>query len=659
MKCSNCGAELAQDVAFCRECGAKIESKKIFCRECGSELTEGMKFCSNCGAKTELDRSFDEDVAETSIPEHDADRKIPDQFEGIKSRFDTVKDDLLKAANISESDVEKKISDQFKNIKGTFDAAKEDFQKAARNTTNASRRDKQKNKSVLLPLLGIVIFFIAIVSLIGGIGSRGTTDNPNKKISETPTVSDTSQTATPLNYSIEKGTEYAYMVNEWNVYIATAISDSIIQIERWDKTMNSDKKVSLDSAIGTYKINDEENGFEWIDDSKTAFRMTVKDKNVSAMKKGKSVIFTINISDSDVNKGSDYNEDIPSFVYTNDDWHMYRAIPLTDTLIKIECWYRGSSSGKHLFGYDVDVIDVNTTTTDFQWTDDEHTSFTITMKDPENDYYWKKESFTLFVAEQDNYKYSSVKDYLGDWIVEEGEAKVPQDASSYKYDNYQEVEKSLTAAGFTNISYDIKYDIFFGITSEGEVDSVSIDGNKEFKKGDIFKEDAPIVITYHMKEEDDPNKEVETETSKKSESETNKSEDESTQSGGTAVSYSTNTSETVKNGNAGVYSYKSRGGSYDIYWIIDFDEGYVYWFTDGNGETTCDRLKIDSGDLNSVLIITYHDGGDTWSEGLHFKYVNHPDHLIMQDNDGFEYDYYTTSLSSALSLKNSKTIVDY
>jgi len=79
------------------------------------------------------------------------------------------------------------------------------------------------------------------------------------------------------------------------------------------------------------------------------------------------------------------------------------------------------------------------------------------------------------------------------------------------------------------------------------------------------------------------------------------------------VSYSTNNYETAKKGNSGVFSYVSRGNSYDIYWIIDFDVGYVYYFTDGNGEETCDRLAIESGDLNDVLIITYHDGGDEWS----------------------------------------------
>lgn len=123
--------------------------------------------------------------------------------------------------------------------------------------------------------------------------------------------------------------------------------------------------------------------------------------------------------------------------------------------------------------------------------------------------------------------------------------------------------------------------------------------------------------------------------------------------------YSTNSRSTIKNGNSGVYAYKSRGGSYSIYWIIDFDKGYVYYFVDGNGEMTCDRVKMVSGNLNSVLIITYHEGGTKWSYGLHFKYKNQPDHLIVQDNDGFEYDFYPTNLKNALSLRNKRTIINY
>ena len=122
------------------------------------------------------------------------------------------------------------------------------------------------------------------------------------------------------------------------------------------------------------------------------------------------------------------------------------------------------------------------------------------------------------------------------------------------------------------------------------------------------------------------------------------------------VYYSSNTEDTVRDGNAGVYAYKNQGGSYDVYYVIDFDEGYVYSFTDGDGNEDGDKVKIDSGDLNDVLKVTYDFDGDLAQYGFHFMYKNNPEHLIVQDNDGFESDYAPTDLKGALSIRDSKNI---
>lgn len=264
---------------------------------------------------------------------------------------------------------------------------------------------------------------------------------------------------------------------------------------------------------------------------------------------------------------------------------------------------------------------------------------------------------------EDNIKVEQEK-YISMRPLKESEARTPAPATDFKYKDYKDVERALKNAGFTNIKTAILYDIVWGWTVEGEVASVSIDGDKDFTNGTIFDKTAEVVITYHMKEEDDPNRPVGNETEKTEDNELENNEKESsgeddTNIEETPVYYSTNTQATVDNGNTGVYSYKNKGGSYDNYWIIDFDKGYVYNFLDGNGDEHCERLKIESGDLNSVLIITYHDGGLTWSYGLHFKYVDHPEHLILQDNNGFEYDFYPTNLSKALVVRGEKTIKDY
>ena len=126
-----------------------------------------------------------------------------------------------------------------------------------------------------------------------------------------------------------------------------------------------------------------------------------------------------------------------------------------------------------------------------------------------------------------------------------------------------------------------------------------------------------------------------------------------------AVFYSTNNEENAKKGDRGVFSYMKSGESYNIFYIIDFDEGYVYRFIDGNGDDSCERVKIKSGTLNDTLTITYHDSGTEWSNYLHFKYVNSPDRLIVVDDDGFQDEYKPVDLDDALSIMDSLSIVDY
>ena len=204
----------------------------------------------------------------------------------------------------------------------------------------------------------------------------------------------------------------------------------------------------------------------------------------------------------------------------------------------------------------------------------------------------------------------------------------------FKGMNYKEAERILREMGFTSFEYHT-------VDTENEVaaDTLSeigirkwIFGNSDFEKGDTFNADATVIFyTYRYVAPTAP----------------------------PPVSYSTNDYETAKKGNTGVFSYRDMGSSYDIYWIIDFDEGYVYYFTDGNGDTFCDRLRIDSGTLNTAVTITYHDGGDIWSYKLHFKYVNQPTTLIMVDQNGFDWVYYTTNLNNALAIRDTKKIIDY
>lgn len=237
--------------------------------------------------------------------------------------------------------------------------------------------------------------------------------------------------------------------------------------------------------------------------------------------------------------------------------------------------------------------------------------------------------------------------YIGGEIIEEEtnsptvtpdtqptEITLTMSEDEFKGMKYQEAEKKFREMGFTNFEYrtvDTENESAADTICYIEITEWFI-GDSDFVKGDKF--DADSTVTFFIYKYEAP----------------------ATPS---SVFYSTNDYETATEGCTGVFSYRSRGSSYDIYWIIDFDEGYAYYFTEGNGNSSCDRLRIESGTLNDAVTITYHDGGNTWSYRLHFKYVNHPETLVLIDHNGFDWEYSATDLDDALRLRSTKTIMDY
>ena len=67
-----------------------------------------------------------------------------------------------------------------------------------------------------------------------------------------------------------------------------------------------------------------------------------------------------------------------------------------------------------------------------------------------------------------------------------------------------DVIKQLKDAGFTNIKENPDYDIYFDKDAIGDVEAVSIDGNKEFRSFDDFEKDAKVYVKYHEYYEKDP-----------------------------------------------------------------------------------------------------------------------------------------------------------
>lgn len=72
--------------------------------------------------------------------------------------------------------------------------------------------------------------------------------------------------------------------------------------------------------------------------------------------------------------------------------------------------------------------------------------------------------------------------------------------SASRCDNvpYTEIVEEFTEAGFQNFEYEVLDDIIFGIiTHEGDVESISINGDPDFDTDTLFPLDAVVSITYH------------------------------------------------------------------------------------------------------------------------------------------------------------------
>ena len=243
-------------------------------------------------------------------------------------------------------------------------------------------------------------------------------------------------------------------------------------------------------------------------------------------------------------------------------------------------------------------------------------------------------------------------------------------SKSVKFNEIGMVEQSFS--GSTN-DIDVKFlnylifqsktqsfiSIMFGQSLKSEYDHV-----EEFQSliKSIKTSDTKKVIIEESKDEDIKEDNLLVEQPEKDEIKEEKTEEipaTSESKPSSAAIYTSNGKDTYKNGNSGKYAYVASHKLYDSYIIVDFDDGYVYMFNEGDGNTTCDKVKIVSGTLNDVVIITFNDGGLKWSYGLHFKWAKQPDRLVLEDNDHYTYDYIGTDLQDALNHKNKKKIYNY
>lgn len=80
----------------------------------------------------------------------------------------------------------------------------------------------------------------------------------------------------------------------------------------------------------------------------------------------------------------------------------------------------------------------------------------------------------------------------------EGEAKTPSASSVQKGREYESVVEEFKEHGFTNIKLIGLDDLVTGwFTKEGEVESVSVDGDVDYSSDTWYPNDVEVIITYH------------------------------------------------------------------------------------------------------------------------------------------------------------------
>ena len=212
--------------------------------------------------------------------------------------------------------------------------------------------------------------------------------------------------------------------------------------------------------------------------------------------------------------------------------------------------------------------------------------------------------------------YVSVKEeYIDKKIpLADDEIKMVCDKWEYTGENYREVIKNLKSLGFTNIKEEPLYDIVWGITEEGSVENVTINGRDDYTLGTIFKKNSEIVVSYHLKEK---------------KTETTKSEAETT------------IPETKYE-----KAYVRKLIEYDLYYMFDIDTNEVVCF--GTNDTYIMKGTY-TGAFDSGVDINWVNDG--WHET--FTCPIGSVNATLTDGNGFNWEYKACNVYNAQSVLDS------
>lgn len=491
------------------------------CRECGAELGEGTKFCSNCGAKIEVIEDFSTDTMAkneaTSIPGEN-DKQLHNNMDST--------DNTLPDNSKSEDDVGNIWNSFPKNIQGKRKSdEKQSIEDKIKNKLSNiwNRLDRLYKIIAVGMLITIIMFLIAIVthrglpifiSILQILGlvftiflHKGIIKKQNNWLKYVVLmVTVLLAVLNVMSYSFENKSEYNKTDNN---ILKKEVKVTTIQIPVGKDECVGKKYSEIESVLS-------ESGFTNIS------MEAIEDLKASESDKVGQVDNISVDGNSDFEKNQMYQSDAKikinyhAYAKCTVNVHVNFVPNLMFSKYDVKFNFDGVNEGSLAHGESADYqLTVDPGEYSIEFISEESSSVkgeTALKVTGDVNVSYKIECHSDEISIEVEYT-ENLED------VGENDIMMPSSMTDYKYNNYKNVEKELKGLGFTNIKTKILYDIVLGWTDEGETECVSINGKNDFNRGDIFSNSDEVIITYHMKAEDDPAKKEEKKSNKKTDTE--------------------------------------------------------------------------------------------------------------------------------------------
>lgn len=491
------------------------------CRECGAELGEGTKFCPNCGAKIEVIEDFSTDTMAkneaTSIPGEN-DKQLHNNMDST--------DNTLPDNSKSEDDVGNIWNSFPKNIQGKRKSdEKQSIEDKIKNKLSNiwNRLDRLYKIIAVGMLITIIMFLIAIVthrglpifiSILQILGlvftiflHKGIIKKQNNWLKYVVLmVTVLLAVLNVMSYSFENKSEYNKTDNN---ILKKEVKVTTIQIPVGKDECVGKKYSEIESVLS-------ESGFTNIS------MEAIEDLKASESDKVGQVDSISVDGNSDFEKNQMYQSDAKikinyhAYAKCTVNVHVNFVPNLMFSKYDVKFNFDGVNEGSLAHGESADYqLTVDPGEYSIEFISEESSSVkgeTALKVTGDVNVSYKIECHSDEISIEVEYT-ENLED------VGENDIMMPSSMTDYKYNNYKNVEKELKGLGFTNIKTKILYDIVLGWTDEGETECVSINGKNDFNRGDIFSNSDEVIITYHMKAEDDPAKKEEKKSNKKTDTE--------------------------------------------------------------------------------------------------------------------------------------------